>query len=115
MPGSLLADVPGADVVDPQGSKSAGPDLPLEALLEALDLAGGVDDRLLARVERVAVAADIDAQLRPGGTDRPLGPAGPAMDRPPGGLGMDGGPHWCSPRRRPSGVTLPRRGSPPWW
>ena len=37
--------------------------LALEALLEALDLAGGVDDRLLAREERVAVAADVDAQL----------------------------------------------------
>ena len=34
----------------------------LEALLEALDLAGRVDDRLLAREERVAVRADVDAQ-----------------------------------------------------
>ena len=40
------------------------PDLALQALLEALDLAGRVDDRLLAREERVAVAAHVDAQLR---------------------------------------------------
>src|SRR5579883_225668 len=30
---------------------------------EALDLAAGIDDTLLARVERVAVRADVDAQL----------------------------------------------------
>jgi hypothetical protein len=41
----------------------------LEAALEALDLAGGVEDHLLAREERVAAVADVDAQLRPGRTD----------------------------------------------
>ena len=35
----------------------------LEAPLEALDLAGGVEDHLLAREERVAAVADVDAQL----------------------------------------------------
>ena len=40
-----------------------GADLALHPLLEALDLAGGVDDRLLARVERVAGGAHVDAQL----------------------------------------------------
>ena len=44
-------------------SLGLGADLPLEALLEALDLAGRVDDGLLARVERVAVGADVDAEL----------------------------------------------------
>jgi hypothetical protein len=34
----------------------------LEPLLEALDLAGGVNDCLLAREERVAIRADVDAQ-----------------------------------------------------
>ena len=42
---------------------SAGSDLALQALLESLDLACGVDDRLLAGEERVAVAADVDPEL----------------------------------------------------
>src|SRR4051794_32164209 len=36
---------------------------PLEPLLEALEAAAGVDELLLARVERVAVRADLDVQL----------------------------------------------------
>ena len=36
---------------------------PLEAALEALDTPAGVDELLLARVERVAVRADLDVQL----------------------------------------------------
>src|SRR5258705_8825416 len=69
----------------PLGPPSMGmcrlaPDLALQALLEALDLASRVDDRLLAREERVAVATHVDTQLRSGRADRPLGPAGTAMD-----------------------------------
>src|SRR5439155_27153025 len=37
---------------------------PLEAALQALDPAAGVDELLLAGVERVAVRADLDVQLR---------------------------------------------------
>src|SRR5512132_1122331 len=37
---------------------------PLEAALEALHPAARVDELLLARVERVAVRADLDVQLR---------------------------------------------------
>src|SRR2546430_17585011 len=40
----------------------------LEAALEALDTAAGVHQLLLARVERVALAADLDVQLRLRGT-----------------------------------------------
>src|SRR4029077_3631812 len=35
----------------------------LEALLEAIDPAAGIDELLLARVERVAVRADLDVEL----------------------------------------------------
>src|SRR5260370_41401066 len=35
----------------------------LEALVEALDAAGGVDDALLSGEERVAVAADLDVHV----------------------------------------------------
>src|SRR4026209_1290037 len=52
----------------------------LQALLEALDLARGVDDCLLAGEERVAVGAYVDAELGSGRTDRTLGAARPAMD-----------------------------------
>ena len=38
----------------------------LKAAHEALDLTGGVDNALLARVERVALVAQINAQVRPG-------------------------------------------------
>jgi len=37
-----------------------------ESAHEALDLAGGIDDSLLARVERVALIAEVDPQARPG-------------------------------------------------
>src|SRR5678815_5289695 len=99
----------GAQMLD--RGRLAGPNLALEALLEALDLAGRVDDRLLAREERVAVAADVDAELGARGSDCPLGPAGTTVDRRLVVLGMDFGLHWCSPRCRPFGVTLPRRWS----
>src|SRR5215208_2815343 len=56
------------------------PDLTLESLLEALDLACGVDDVLRARVERVAVAADVDAELGTGRADDPLAAARAAVD-----------------------------------
>src|ERR1051325_4927094 len=36
---------------------------PLETPLEALDAAAGVEELLLARVERVAVGADLDVEL----------------------------------------------------
>ena len=39
------------------------PDLALQSLLEALDLAGRVDDVLLAGEKRMAVRADVHAQL----------------------------------------------------
>src|SRR4051795_8289869 len=66
-----------------------GADLALQALLEPLDLAGRVDDVLRARVERVAVAADVDAQLLAGGPDVPFPPAGAAVDLGLEVLGMD--------------------------
>src|SRR5262249_57877187 len=68
---------PGVGVSEPPRS---GADLALQSLLEPLDLAGGVDDRLLAREERVAVRADVDAELRSGRPDRPLEAAGAAGD-----------------------------------
>src|SRR5512140_532595 len=76
-----------------RATASAGADLALEALLEPLDLAGGVDDRLLARVEGVAVAADVDAELLAGRPDRPLGPAGATVDLGLVVLGMPLGLH----------------------
>src|SRR5262245_22930489 len=81
--------------------RALAPDLALQPLLEALDLAGGVDDGLLARVERVAVAADVDAQLLPRRANRPLGAARAAVDLGLEILGMDIGLHVCTPRRRP--------------
>src|SRR4029079_6172082 len=66
-----------------------GADLALQALLEALDLAGGVDDVLRARVERVAVATDVDAQLGAGRAHGPLAPAGAAVHLGFEILGMD--------------------------
>src|SRR3954449_13184326 len=111
-------------------------DLALQSLLEPLDLAGRVDDRLLPRVERMAVAADVDAQLGPGRTDRPLGAARAAVDLGFEILGMDIGLHEVLLRRRPrravaqpvvagqSGVRRSRRPSRPprpgcascsWW
>src|SRR6478752_3998406 len=101
----MRASLPGATPV--AGIENGGPsarrplvacsvlaaDLALQALLEALDLAGRVDDRLLAREERVAVAAHVDAELRSGGTDRPLGAARAAVDLGLVILGMDIGLH----------------------
>src|SRR3954453_7753489 len=55
-------------------------DLALQSLLEPLDLAGRVDDRLLPRVERMAVAADVDSELGPGRTNPPLVASRAAMD-----------------------------------
>src|SRR3954470_14898279 len=44
----------------------------LEAALEALDPTTGVHELLLARVERVAVRADLDVELGPRGAGREL-------------------------------------------
>ena len=57
------------------------PRRPLEALLEALHLAGSVDDRLLAGEERVAVRADVDVQRR-AASSRPRTPCGTSRRRP---------------------------------
>jgi len=46
--------------------------------LEALDAASGIDQLLAPRVKRVAVGADLDVQLRPGGAGRELIAAGAA-------------------------------------
>src|SRR5258706_10439563 len=85
-----------------------GADLALQALLEPLDLARGVDDRLLARVERMAVATDIDAELGTRGTDDPLGPAGPAVHLGFEILGMDLGLHAISAGAAAAGMTRTR-------
>ena len=73
--------------------RASGSGRSLQALLEPLDLAGRVDDRLLAREERVAVRADVDAQLGAGGSHGPLGAAGSAVDLGLVILGMDVGLH----------------------
>ena len=75
----------------------SGPGLALEAALEALDLAGGVDDVLLAREERVAVAADVHAHLVAGAADLELRAAGPAVDLRLHVSGVDVGLHVCAP------------------
>src|SRR5689334_18742058 len=59
----------------------------LQAPHKAIDLAGGVDDPLLAGVERVAVRADIDAQILLG---RMCGPAGAARRADDSGLEIFG-------------------------
>src|SRR4051812_9188437 len=64
----------------------------LEPLLEALDAAARVHELLLARVERVAVRAHLDVQLRRGGTRLERVPAG-AGHRRDHVLGMDVGLH----------------------
>src|SRR5215204_34066 len=108
------------------GNRTAGPkagrlmearevltaDLPLQALLEALDLAGGVDDVLRAREERVAVAAHVHAQLRSRGPDGPLGAARAAMDLGFVILGMDLGLHGCLSSDAVRAGPSPRRWSP---
>src|SRR2546421_5298770 len=48
----------------------------LEAALEALDTSAGIHQLLLARVERVALGADLDVQLRLRGTRLERVPAG---------------------------------------
>ncbi len=74
----------------------SGANLALEAALEPLDLARGVDDVLLARVERVAVAAHVNAQLLPGGPDGELRAARSAVDRGLVILRVRVGFHRCS-------------------
>src|SRR6185295_2126233 len=82
--------------------------LPLQALLEPLDLAGGVDDVLGAGEEGMAVAADVDAQLGSGGPHGPLGAARAAMDLGFVILGMDIGLHgFVLLRRRPRRAIAP--------
>src|SRR5207249_10472117 len=76
------------------------PDLALQSLLEPLDLAGRVDDRLLAGEERVAVRADVDAELLASGPHGPLGAARAAVDSCLVVLGMNIGLHVKSLLRR---------------
>src|SRR5689334_1461705 len=100
---------PTSPIVGPRvGPIVLGPDLPLQTLLEPLDLAGRVDDVLRARVERVAVAADVDAQLLAGGPDGPLTAAGSAMDLGLEVLGMDVGLHACVDASVSAGMTRTR-------
>src|SRR5262249_22037227 len=80
---------------------------PLEAALEALHPAAGVDELLLARVERVAVRADLDVQLRLRRAGLEGVPAG-AVNRREHVLGVDAGLH-CPARiaTAVSAATLP--------
>src|SRR5581483_267046 len=64
----------------------------LEPALEALDPSAGVHELLLARVERVALRADLDVQLRLRRTDLERVPAG-ARHRREHVIGMDTGLH----------------------
>src|SRR5205085_2467261 len=68
----------------------------LEPALEALDPSAGVHELLLARVEGVALGADLDVQLRLGRADLERVPAG-ARHRRQHVIGMDTGLH-RSPR-----------------
>src|SRR6478609_7896070 len=77
----------------PGVARRLGSDLTLQALLEPLDLSGGVDDVLGAGEERVAVRAHVDAKLLAGRAHRPLGPAGTAVNLCLVILGMDIGLH----------------------
>src|SRR5690349_1139073 len=74
-------------------SRRSEPRRALEPLLEALDLAGGVDDGLLARVERMAVGAHVHAQGRARGPHREGGVARGARHRGLVVRGMDVGLH----------------------
>src|ERR671939_517797 len=79
----------------------------LEPPLEALDAAAGVEELLLARVERVAVRADLDVQLglRRSRLERVPARAG---DRRQDVLGMDAGlPRSARIATAVSGATLP--------
>src|SRR5207248_8894587 len=64
----------------------------LESALEALDPSAGVHELLLARVEGVALGADLDVQLRLGRADLERVPAG-ARHRRQHVIGMDTGLH----------------------
>src|SRR5690348_6950327 len=64
----------------------------LEPALEALDPSTGVHELLLARVEGVALGADLDVQLRLGRVDLKRVPAG-ARHRGEHVIGMDTGLH----------------------
>src|SRR5207247_1967119 len=79
------------------GPPDSGAGGALEPLLEPLDLARRVDDRLLAREERVAVAADVDPELGPGGADREGRAARGAVHLGLVVLGVDAVLHECSP------------------
>ena len=83
--GPCVRLVPAAGSRSEEPLRGSGPRRALEALLEPLDLAGRVHDRLLAGVERVAVGADVDAQLGPRGADGEGRAAGSADDAAPGG------------------------------
>ena len=74
----------------------SAPDLSLEAALEALHLAGRVDDVLLPGEEGVAVAAHVHPQLLAGRADLELGPARAAVDSRLMVLGMNVALHECS-------------------
>src|SRR5262249_60437413 len=63
-----------------------------EAPLEALDAPTRVHELLLARVEGVALGADLDVQLRRGGTRGERVPTG-AVNRREDVVGMDVGLH----------------------
>src|SRR5262245_30162696 len=73
--------------------RASASNLAPQSLLEALDLARGVDDRLLAGEERVAVAADVHTQLVARGAHGPLGSARSTVDLGLVVLGMDVGLH----------------------
>src|SRR4051794_27245519 len=74
---SSMSDA-GAHRGTPAASRSgrSGRRLLLILLLEALDASAGVDELLLARVERVALSADIDVEGPTGGVGLLLVPAG---------------------------------------
>src|SRR5437660_10014380 len=62
---SRTACPPTVEAMEPLAAAAAlGALSALEALLEALDAPAAVHELLLARVERVAVRADLDVQLR---------------------------------------------------
>ncbi len=67
----------------------------LQPLHKAIDLAGGIDDALLASVERVAVRADIDADVLAGRLRRPDGATRRADDRRIKNFGMNSIFHSC--------------------
>src|SRR6266545_3230454 len=79
------------------GVRDSGAGGTLEPLLEPLDLAGRVDDRLLPGVERVAVAAHVDPELGPRGADRERRAARGAVHLGLVVLGVDAVFHECSP------------------